>query len=46
LVFLSGSAVRAEIRQRGGVGLISGLVFALWIASVAAAVGADNLGMF
>jgi hypothetical protein len=46
VVFLSGSAIRAEIRQRAGMGLLSGLVLALWIASVAAAVAADRLGIF
>jgi hypothetical protein len=46
LVFLSGSAIRAEIRQRGRMGLVSGLVLALWIASVGAAIAADHLGVF
>ena len=46
LVALSGSAIRAEIRERGGMGLISALVVALWIATGSAAIGADHFGIF
>jgi len=46
LLFLSGSAVRLEIRQRGGVGLVSGLVLALWVASIIVALVAHHTGIF